>query len=309
MIVVFGSINLDLTATVGRFPQPGETITGTSFAVVPGGKGANQAVAARRAGARVAMAGAVGTDVFAATTLSGLVDAGVDIAWVTRVDAPTGIAMVHVDARGQNSITVIPGANSRVLASAVPDAALGPETTLVVQLEVPLVAVADLAIRARTRGARVVLNAAPASALPGTLLDALHVLIVNELEAAALAVASGVPAAPEAFATAMHRRHRCATVVTLGSRGALAVTDGTFLSVHAPAVDVVDTTGAGDAFAGALAAALDREVAWTRALAEGVAAGSLACGGVGAQAALPTAAAIAGLAGTVESRIVSRSIL
>ncbi len=170
MIVVFGSINVDLTARVERFPQPGETIAGSAFAAVPGGKGANQALAARRAGAVVAMVGAVGTDALAGKALSGLVSAGVDIGSVRRVDAPTGIAMIHVDARGQNSIVVVGGANDALVATDAPDSALVPTTTLVLQLEVPLAAVYDIATRARSRGAHVVLNAAPAQELPAALL-------------------------------------------------------------------------------------------------------------------------------------------
>ena len=200
MIVVFGSINVDLTARVERFPQPGETIAGTSFATVPGGKGANQALAARRAGAVVAMVGAVGTDPLAGKALSGLISAGVDIGSVRRVESPTGIAMIHVDARGQNSIVVVGGANDALVAADVPDTALVPTTTFVLQLEVPLAAVHDIATRARSRRAHVVLNAAPAIALPAALLEAIDVLIVNEHEAGALAATCGVPSAPESFA-------------------------------------------------------------------------------------------------------------
>jgi len=308
MIVVFGSINVDLTARVERFPQPGETIAGCSFVAVAGGKGANQALAARRAGAAVAMVGAVGTDTLAANALSGLINAGVDIGSVRRVDAPTGIAMIHVDARGQNSIVVVSGANGEVVAMDVPDSALSPETTLLLQLEVPLGAVYDIATRARSRGARVVLNAAPALELPTALLSALDVLIVNEHEAEALATACGVPASPEAFATAMHQRYRSATIVTLGSRGAVAAASGRLLRAAAPEVDVVDTTGAGDALVGSLAAALDRGALWPRALAEGVAAGSLACARAGAQAALPHASAITRAADALEPRITSTPV-
>ncbi len=308
MIVVFGSINLDLVAEVARFPRPGETVAGISFAALPGGKGANQALAARRAGAIVAMAGAVGTDAFAATALSGLAEAGVDLAWVRQVDTLTGVALIHVAAGGQNSITVIAGANARVQASAVPDVALHVGTTLLLQLEVPLAAVCDVAARAGARGARVVLNAAPAHELPNALMSTLDVLIVNEHEAEALATGFGMPVDPEAFATAVHRQHGCAVVVTLGGRGALAVAEANVFFAAAPAVEVIDTTGAGDAFTGALAAALDRNTAWPRALAEGVAAGSLACGGAGAQAALPMSTAIDRLAATVQSSLVFHSI-
>jgi ribokinase len=306
MIVVFGSINADLTARVDRFPQPGETLAGLSFAAAPGGKGANQALAARRAGAVVSMVGAVGSDPLAAKALSGLASGGVDIDNVRRVDTPTGVAMIQVDAQGQNSIVVVRGANDEVVATAVPDSALGPTTTLVLQLEVPLAAVYDIAARAHARGAHVVLNAAPAAAMPDALLSLLDVLIVNEHEAEALAATRNVPLLPEPFAVAMHQRFRCATIVTLGPRGVVAAKTGAILRAAAPPVDVVDTTGAGDAFVGAFAAALDRGALWRRALAEGVAAGSLACARAGAQAALPMAKAISQLADKVEPTIVVR---
>lgn len=308
MIVVFGSINLDVVARVARLPRPGETIGGDSVALLPGGKGANQALAARRAGATVAMAGAVGSDAFAPVALAGLEAAGVDVAAVARVDAPTGIALIHVDAQGENAITVIRGANAKARPRGVQEAALGPGSTLLLQLEVPLAAVAAAASRARRLGARVMLNAAPAHPLPAALLDALDVLIVNAVEAAAIGRTLGLATAPEAFATALARRHRCVVVVTLGAAGAIAVVDRTRLAIAAPAVGVVDTTGAGDAFTGALAAALDRGAAWPRALAEGVAAGSLACIAAGAQPALPAAPDIARLAGTLEPGIDARPL-
>ena len=162
------------------------------------------------------MAGAVGTDLFADTALAGLIAAGVDVAWVRRDAAPTGVALIHVEASGQNAITVIPGANAHLLATTVPDAALAPGTTVVMQLEVPLDAVRDIACRARQGGARVVLNAAPARALPPALLAALDVLVVNAIEAATLAAALGLPDTPAAFAAAMHRERGCAVIVTLG---------------------------------------------------------------------------------------------
>jgi ribokinase len=299
MIVVFGSINLDLVARVGRLPREGETIAGTSFAALPGGKGANQALAARRAGATVSMAGAVGADGFAATALRELVEADVDVQAIRRVDMATGVALIHVDAAGRNAITVIAGANAQAAPEDVPDAALAPGTTLVLQLEVPLDTVEAIAIRARQHGARVVLNAAPAHPLPGHLFEALDVLIVNEHEAAAIAAAHAMPAAPEDFAAAFHRRNRCAVVVTLGAAGAIVAVDGAMLTVEAPKVRVIDTVGAGDALVGALAAALDRGADWTRAIAEGVAAGALACTVEGAQAALPDRGAIDALAAKV----------
>jgi len=302
MIVVFGSVNLDLVARVARLPRPGETIAGESFATLPGGKGANQALAARRAGAEVAMAGAVGIDSFADDALSGLVAAGVDLGWVRRVGVPTGVALIHVDAAGQNAITVVPGANAEAKADTVPDAALGPNTTLLLQLEVPMAAGCDVAVRAKRGGARVILNAAPAAELSMEFLDAVDVLIVNALEAGTLGAALAMPNAPEAFAAAMCKRG-VPTIVTLGARGVLAAADRTLFRIEAPAVEVVDTTGAGDAFAGVLAAALDRGTDWPTALAEGVAAGSLACTAPGAQRALPEAAAIRSLAASVASKM------
>ena len=308
MIIVFGSINLDLVARVARLPLPGETIAGSAFEALPGGKGANQALAARRAGAEVAMAGAVGNDSFAEKALAGLVAASVDLAWVRRIAARTGVALIHVDDSGQNAITVVSGANAMAEGAVVPDAALGPGTTVVLQLEVPVAQVGKIAARARRGGARVVLNAAPALALPLALLAALDVLVVNAIEAASLADALDLPRAPEAFAAGAHRRFGVSVVVTLGPRGVIAAVDRSLLSAGAPAVDVVDTTGAGDAFVGVLAAALDRGTDWTAAIAEGIAAGSLACTASGAQPALPEIAKIRMLAATVAPTLMCRPL-
>ena len=308
MIVVFGSINLDLVARVARLPQEGETIAGTSFAAVPGGKGANQALAARRAGADVAMAGAVGADGFAATALRDLVASAVDLEWVRRVEAPTGVALIHVDSAGRNAITIVAGANAAADPAVIPDAALTTGTTLVLQLEIPIAAVIAIAARGKERGARVILNAAPAAELPTKLLAALDVLIVNEVEAAAIAAMCSMPTVPEAFAASFHRRYACAVVVTLGAAGAIVASESALLCAEAPKVKVVDTTGAGDALVGALVAALDRGADWTQAMAEGIAAGSLACTVAGAQAALPGRDSIDALAISVKSGVRRRSL-
>jgi ribokinase len=308
MIVVFGSVNLDLVARVARLPQPGETIAGIAFAALPGGKGANQALAARRAGAEVAMAGAVGRDPFAGDALAGLVAAAVDVGWVRHVETPTGVALIHVDNAGQNAITVVAGANAMAEAATVPESAFRPGTTLLLQLEVPMIEVGRIAASAKQRGARVVLNAAPAAPLASTLLAAIDVLIVNAIEAASLARALVLPGTPEAFAVAAQRRLGASVIVTMGSGGVIAATDGTLHIAAAPKVEVVDTTGAGDAFAGVLAAALDRGGEWPDAIAEGVAAGSLACTMRGAQAALPELAAIRRLAETVRSTHSSQTL-
>lgn len=276
MVVVFGSINLDLVARAPRIPAPGQTLLGRSFATAPGGKGANQALAARLAGADVAMYGAVGRDAFADLALVNLAASGVDLTGVARVDGPTGIALVNVADDGENAITVVAGANARARASQVPDTRLGPSHTLLMQLETGFEEVATLARRARRAGGRVLLNAAPARALPDTLLATVDVLLVNEHEAAV--VAPGVPA--DALADDLARRFGTSVVRTLGARGAKA---GEHRAVPPP-VRVVDTTGAGDALAGALAAALDRGERLERALDAGVEAGALACTHEGAQA-------------------------
>jgi len=308
VIIVFGSINLDLVARVDRLPRPGETLAGEHFSALPGGKGANQALAAQRAGARVAMVGAVGEDAFATTALAGLAAAGIDMTWVARVEAATGVALIHVDGNGQNCITVVAGANANADAGSVSDALLCPGNTLLMQLEVPLPAVHSLAQRAHAGGARVVLNAAPAHALPVALLGLLDVLVVNEIEADAIAAALEMPSLPEAFAATMYRRFGVATVVTLGAQGVLAVADGRMWRIPAPSIEVRDTTGAGDAFTGVLATALDRSAEWPQALAEGVAAGSLACLGEGAQAAMPSAAMMRDVAVRLRSRLVTAAV-
>jgi len=297
MVVVFGSINLDLVAQVARMPVPGETVRGQAFATAPGGKGANQALAAARAGASVKMFGAVGRDAFGAAALANLEASGVDLAGVIAVDAATGVAVIHVDAHGENAITVVAGANDEAHAGQVPDNALRPDAILVMQLEVPLAEV--MALAGRARGTRIVLNAAPARALPIVLLRMFDVLVVNETEAAFAAAALRLPAEPEQFAVEASEQHGCAVVVSLGSRGAIAAREGELILIDAPATDVVDTTGAGDALVGAFAAALDRGATLRQALADGVAAGSLACTRRGAQAALPMRAEIAALAATL----------
>lgn len=283
MVVVFGSVNADLVARVETLPKEGETQTAAGYAVHAGGKGANQALAARRAGAEVALFGAVGRDGFAELALATLRDTGIDLSGLAVTDHPTGIALIHVDARGRNAITVVPGANADARAAAVADSSLAPTTTVVLQFEVPHAEVASLAARARSRGARVILNVAPPVPLPEALLAAVDVLVVNEHEAAFVARESGLPSDPAGLCSAAADRWKLAAVVTLGADGLVAADAGHRYRVPAAPVDVRDTTAAGDAFVGALAAALDRGATLREALAEGVAAGSHACTGDGAQ--------------------------
>ena len=283
MVVVFGSINADLVATVAVLPREGETRMASGYAVHAGGKGANQALAARRAGARVTLVGAVGRDGFAEIALGTLSDAGVDLSGVAISPRPTGIALIHVDAQGRNTITVVPGANADARGAAVADAALGPATTLLLQLEVPATEVIALAARAHDRGSRVILNLAPPAPVPDALLDAVDVLVANEHEAEFVAREYGLPSDPADFCAGAADRWRLAAIVTLGADGVVAADAGHRYRLPAATVDVRDTTAAGDAFAGALAAALDRGAALRDALAEGIASGSHACTGDGAQ--------------------------
>jgi ribokinase len=285
MIVVFGSINVDLVFALPNLPDPGETVLGQSYSIVPGGKGANQAVAAARDGGQVAMFGATGADGFASVARESLAAAGADLAGVAQVAEPTGCAAICVDRAGRNQIAVASGANTTVRAAQVPDSALGKDTTLVLQMEVPAAETASLIARARQRGSRIVLNLAPASALDRAALAALDVLVVNEGEAAWLAQSLGVGAAPEALAQALG----ITVVATLGEKGLVAVSrEGTWRVAALP-IKPVDTTAAGDCFVGVLAAALDRGKTLPEALHRASVAAGLACTKAGAQPSLPSA--------------------
>jgi ribokinase len=307
MVVVFGSINLDLVTRVPRLPSPGETLIGSGFASYPGGKGANQALAAARAGAVVRMYGAVGRDGAAASALVLLRAGTVDVAGIRAVDAPTGCATILVDDAGENAIVVVPGANERVDPDAVPDAVLGAGTVLLLQHEVPSSANAALVARAARAGTRIVLNAAPARPLNRKLLAMIATLIVNVSEAAALAPLFGWPAEAGAFAAAAAAAiDGLEVVVTRGAAGAISVRGHDRIHVPAPEVEVIDTTGAGDAFVGAFAAALDAGDDRPRALSIAIAAGSLACTMHGAQPALPARDAIDALLLSVTQRLVRR---
>jgi len=249
---VVGSVNVDLVVRLPALPAPGETVTGGTFERHGGGKGANQAVAAARLGARVGMVAAVGDDDLGAEALALLEAEGVDVAAVARLgDAPTGVALIAVDEAGENQIAVAPGANAALGGEAV-ERALCRVTRGVVLLgglEVRDGAVLAGARAARAAGLPVVLNPAPARALPGEVLDLSPVLTPNRSEARALAGEDE----PEAAARALAARTGAAVVVTLGADGALVVDGEVVERVPAPRVEAVDTTGAGDAFNGALA--------------------------------------------------------
>lgn len=290
MIVVFGSINLDLIFALPTIPRSGETVLGPDTRIEPGGKGANQAVAAARDGARVVLAGAVGRDALAAGAMQLLHDAGVDLSRVVETEATTGCAAIVVDPAGNNAIAVGSGANRLARADQVEDALLAPSTTLVLQMEIPAAETAVLIGRARSRGARIVLNLAPASALTENALRMVDVLLVNEVEAAWLCGRLGC----DATASALRQALGVSVVRTLGAEGAEAAIDGTPLRLSAHRVNPVDTTAAGDCFAGVLAAALDRGVGMAAALERANGAAALCCTRSGSQGSLPNAAAIDG---------------
>lgn len=293
MIVVFGSINIDMVMQVEALPEPGQTVLCDDYFLTPGGKSANAALAASRAGARTALFGKVGEDDFAEPALALLREAGVDLRGVGRSARPTACASIWVDAGAHNAIVVASGANLDATADQVPDDRLGPECLLVLQMEVPPAENWRLARRAKSSGARVLLNVAPAGAVPGEVLRDIDFLVVNELEAAELAGDIGVePGRPSDLARRLAGDYALTCIVTLGGDGALALgPDGGF-SVPVLPVDPIDTTAAGDAFCGALAAALDRGGDLEQALRFASVGAGLACTRAGTQVSLPNRADI-----------------
>jgi ribokinase len=294
-VVVVGSANADLVVHAPRHPRPGETIMGTGFAIHRGGKGANQAVAASRAGASVVMIGRLGNDPNAAMLREGLqIDAVFDRFVGNCKHDPSGTALITVDDAGENAIVVVPGANALLRPVHVEDAAqtgvFANAKVVLAQLEVPLETVTRGFELGREVTTLNVLNAAPAQFLPPGVLRLVDMLVVNEHE---LAIVTGHEDRERAIVVA--REHVPWVVLTLGAAGARIIGPGVDRSVGAHVVNVVDTTGAGDAFCGAFCAALAAGLHPEEAMVEGNAAGALATTVSGAQPSLPTAAAIEAL--------------
>jgi ribokinase len=282
-IVVAGSANMDLVGLAPALPRPGETVLGDDFVMTPGGKGANQAIAAARAGGDVTFLGAIGSDAFGVTINARLSASGVDTRRVRTSYGSSGVAVIMVDRAGENSILVSPGANSTfVTLTDAEVAAIGDADVLVCQQEIPAATVTAAARAAQEAGTRVVLNAAPARELSSDLLDAVDLLVVNEVEA--LAVAPDV----DGLLAVVPR-----VVMTLSGEGAVyADRDGTNVKIPAFRVEVVDTTAAGDAFTGALAVAWGEGRDLVDAARWACAAGAACVRKVGAFPSLPTRAEI-----------------
>lgn len=296
MIIVFGSINMDLVFPVAHAPAAGETLLIPDYQQFPGGKGANQAAAAALMGASVCMAACVGADAFGGYLTQILRDRNIDTGWVqVDRDARTGSAMITLEQNGENRIIVAAGANARAQQAIIPDAALMPGCTVLMQMETGVDQVQALAQRAQGKVDRVILNLAPMIPPGVDTLHAVDYLILNEVEIVQLASALLMPAQDyKNTAQMMAKTYDLICILTLGAQGAEAYNaDGLVAQAPAMALDhVVDTTGAGDAFCGALAAFLDQGMALGDALKGACIAGSLSCRKMGAMSSYPDREAV-----------------
>ena len=296
-VVVVGSITADVTAFGNRLPVPGETVIGESFTLVLGGKGANQALAAARAGASSMMIGCVGDDLFRDLVFGGLRDGGVETSAVMTVPGPTGVAHIRVDVNtGQNDIVIVPLANSALtpdLAERLLRAVAGIGDVLLLQLEIPLETAFRAAQVGRELGMIVILDPAPAASLPNEIWSSVDVVTPNESEAAVL---TGVTVSDVESAAAAGRwfldRGVHTALITLGEKGVVEVNETGVQNRSTPTVPVVDTTAAGDAFGGNLGAGLANGLTWDESVIRGIHAGALAVTVAGASTSLPTAQAV-----------------
>jgi len=295
-VVVAGSINMDVVATAERHPRVGETVAGQSVVYFPGGKGANQAVSAAKLGATTVLIGRLGRDAFGEQLREFLAGQGIDLAAVKdSAGASTGTAIITL-ANADNTIVVIPGANAEVGADDVAQAALSPGDAAVSQFEIPQATISAFFGRAKAAGAITILNPAPASTFDGGLFALVDVLVLNETELGFLAgIELGDAPTPQQVkdaVRALRPRVDQTVCVTLGARGAIAVTAGEVRLVEGRAVKAVDTTGAGDCFVGALAARLAEGATFRDALGYANAAASISVQRMGAAPSMPTAAEV-----------------
>jgi ribokinase len=292
-VLVIGSANMDLVFSAERFPRPGETLFASGFGMFPGGKGANQAVACARLGTQTLFLAKTGRDLFRGKLLASLKQSGVRLTHVISDPvAPTGIALIGVDAKGENQIMVVSGSNMRLLPADIRKRReiFSKARVVLLQLEIPLATVVCAAGLAARSGSLVVLNPAPARRLPRSLLRSVDYITPNETEAGVL---SGMPV--HSVKSATHAADRLIrmgvgnVIVTMGTRGALLVTPGSARLFPSPGVRAVDTTGAGDAFNGALAGALSSGMSIDGAITRACAVGAFSVTRPGAQASMPTA--------------------
>ena len=296
-IVVLGSLNMDLVVRVPRVPGAGETLQARGFMTNPGGKGANQAIACARQGARVAMVGRVGHDEFGATLRTALETDGIDVGNVRAAGDTSGIAVIMVDDGGQNRIALVPGANA-LLTAADADCALelGPGQLLLLQCEVPMPAIVQAAAIVHQQGGTVVLNAAPICALPEALLPLVDMLVMNEVEAAELAGEAVDDVRSAGGAAALLRaRGPSVAIVTLGADGVVVADEQGCRHFAAIPAQAIDTTAAGDTFIGALCAARVAGESIDRAIARGIQAAALCVTRPGAQMSIPRREELAGM--------------
>jgi len=292
-VIVIGSINMDIVASGARLPRLGETVHGSTLQFIPGGKGANQAVAAARAGAETVLIACVGDDRFGSEVTRFVEDTGVNISAVrVGAGAPTGVALIIVDAQGENSIVVVPGANGRLAPSDVEAVPINRGDVVVAQLEVPATTVAVAFERARACAATTMLNPTPAQEMSAALDHLADVLVVNEIELSTLTDTAITPRSTveeiRAAITRLGTTHGRTIVATLGARGAIAVIGDRLIEVAGRDVEAIDTTGAGDCFVGALAARLADGEPVAQALDFANIAASICVGRVGAGPSMPT---------------------
>lgn len=293
MIIVFGSINMDMAIRVEKLPVPGETVLSNDYVLYPGGKGANQALAAARAGSKVALIGRVGTDNYGKECTDSIKRDGVMVSGVAKSDLPTGSAIVAVEQSGQKQIIVMSGANAEVTHDQIPDEILLPQNLLLMQMELPVEQTVAILERAKAKGVTTMLNLAPAIMIPKKAMGLIDYLIVNSIEARQIAekLKFNVQNNALKIAHALAVEGQLTCIVTLGKTGSVAVTkEGKAWGVPILQVDpaeIVDNTGAGDAYCGTFASAIHEGKDIVEAMRRASVAGTLTCMKAGAQASLP----------------------
>ena len=289
MIIVFGTLNIDIYIPVDELPAPGTQIRCEDYASYPGGKGANQAYAAARAGSKTALIGRIGDDAFGRRSTYNLKQQSILGSGIGIVDRPTGCAFILPGVGEENTMISSPGANFETTSEQVPNEILKPENTVLAQLLIPIEQTIDLFTRARERGARTVLNASPPQYITAPILDVTDMLVVNVAEIKKISEILDIKTdqSPQDLARDIHTKYDVDCIVTLGSQGVFAAYQQQYYTLSAFPVSVVDPTGAGDCFLGYLTALMDQGKDFETALQYAAIAGSLACRSEGAQTSVP----------------------